>query len=100
MPQCKYKPLFARVLIEREVKQKSSGGIIIPDAQRHAKLTGKIIAVGPTVDETIKPGMQVVFGAHAGKWLDASYDMTTNTKDDAPYFICQDEDLLLEVTGG
>lgn len=100
MPQCKYKPLFGRVLIEREIKEKTAGGIINPYAQRHAKLTGKVIAVGPTADETIKPGMQVVFGAHAGKWLDASYDMTSNPKDDAPYFICQDEDILLEVTGG
>lgn len=100
MADCKYRPLFGRVLIEREIKQKTSGGIILPDAQRHAKLTGKVIAVGPTVDETIKPGMQVVFGAHAGKWLDASYDMTANAKDDAPYFICQDEDLLLQVLGG
>lgn len=100
MPQCKYRPLFGRVLIEREVKQKSAGGIIIPDAQRHAKLTGKIVAVGSEVHDSIKVGMQVVFGAHAGKWLDASYDMTSNAKDDAPFFICQDEDLLLEVVGG
>lgn len=100
MADCKYKPLFARVLIEREIKQKSAGGILLPDAQRHAKLTGKVIAVGPTADESIKTGMQVVFGAHAGKWLDASYDMTTNSKDDAPYFICTDEDILLEVVGG
>lgn len=100
MAECKYRPLFGRVLIERPIKEISDGGIIIPNAQRHAKLTGKVVAIGPTVDESIKPGMQVVFGAHAGKWLDASYDMTANAKDDAPYFICQDEDILLEVMGG
>lgn len=97
MAEAKYRPLFARVLIKREVQEKSAGGIILPDAKRHAKLTGKVVAVGPTTDESIQPGMQVVFGAHAGKWLDASYDMTTNAKDDAPYFICQDEDILLVV---
>lgn len=88
----KYKPLFSRVLIQRELKEKTAGGIIIPDAKRHAKLEGKVIAVGPEVD-AVKEGDVVMFGRHAGAWLDASYT-GANENDDGTLFICQDEDIL------
>lgn len=85
----KYKPLFARVLIEREVIEQTTSGIILPNAKKHSKSTGTVIAVGPTV-EGVKVGDKVVFGRHAGAWLDQS----SQDKDDGTLFICQDEDIL------
>lgn len=106
----RYRPLFGRVLIERSVTKITKGGIIIPDDQqkRHATAKGKIVALGDTagwtrtysetgeekITQTIKIGDEVIFGRHAGAWLDLTYAATENKNDDAPYFLCQDEDLL------
>lgn len=102
MKKQKFKPLFGRVLIEREVKDKSAGGVILPDAKRHARCEGKIIAIGPTVDENIKIGQHVIFGKHAGAWLDNTYSLAktmngqvgVKDNEDGTLFICQDEDIL------
>lgn len=113
MPQHKYRPLLGRVLIEREIKEKSAGGIIIPDAKRHAASTGKILAIGETAGFTktfdddgnekvirvIKVGDEVIFGKHAGTWLDKTYSHTTK-EDDATFFLVQDEDILAVVNEG
>ena len=85
-----YEPLFARVLLEREKKEVTTGGIIIPEqAQtKHAPEYGRVVAMGPTVDESIKSlmGKTVYFAKFAGAWI------KVEGKD---YFICQDEDILL-----
>lgn len=99
-----YKPLFARVLIEREI-QTQQGGVLIPEtiAKRHARCEGIVIAVGPTADESVKIGSHVVFGRHAGTWLDATYAPVRGSdgkpfgiadKDDGTLFLCLDEDIL------
>lgn len=89
-----YKPVFARVLIKREVLKKS-GSIIIPEAQqkRHAKTEGVIVALGETASETLKIGQKVLFGIHAGVWLDASAGIK-GENDDGTLFMCADEDIL------
>lgn len=105
----KYHPIFGRVLLERKTLSKV-GSIIIPEDQRkrQAVCKGKIVALGetagwtttyddagnPKIVRSIKVGDTVSFGRHAGTWLDASYGMAANDKDDAPYFLCLDEDLL------
>lgn len=105
MADSTYTPLFARVLIRREVKEKSAGGIIIPNAQRHAKHEGVVVAKGETASESITVGDRVIFGKHAGAWLDSTYSDIKDTarggikvgekeNDDGTLFICQDEDLL------
>lgn len=110
----KYRPLFGRVLLERKTLSKV-GSIIIPEDQRkrQAVCKGKVIALGETAGWTrsydedgvehtvraIKVGDMVSFGRHAGTWLDASYGVSSNDKDDAPYFLCQDEDLLAVIEG-
>lgn len=86
-----YKPIFARVLIEREIKNKSSGGIIIPNAKRHAKCEGKIIALGETASSILEVGQKVRFGIHAGTWLDGTIN---KEEEDGTLFMCQDEDIL------
>jgi co-chaperonin GroES (HSP10) len=85
----KYKPVFARVLIERELKKSSS--IIIPDgaAKRNAPSSGVIVALGETASQTLQVGQKVLFGKHAGAWLDP-----TKEGDDGTLYICQDEDIL------
>lgn len=103
-----YAPLFARVLIKREV-QTESGGVLIPEtiAKRHARCEGIVIAKGPTADESIEIGKRVIFGRHAGTWLDATYAPVRNPqtgqpfgitdKDDGTLFLCADEDILAVV---
>jgi co-chaperonin GroES (HSP10) len=100
----KYEPKFGRVLIKREVQEKTKGGIILPDAakKRHAACRGVIVALGETagwtetyIDGELKPvqtlsvGDNVIFGRHAGAWLDGDEE-----KDDGTLFICQDQDIL------
>lgn len=102
MKKVSYKPLFGRVLIEREVTS-NSGGVIIPEtiAKRHARCEGKVIAIGPTA-EGVKIGDHVIFGKHAGAWLDNTYSLAkapngqvgVKDNEDGTLFICQDEDLL------
>lgn len=113
--QEKYRPLFGRVLIEREVLKKV-GSIIIPldQQKRQAICKGKIVALGETAGWTnsydadgtqkiictIKVGDIVSFGRHAGTWMDNSYGVAENKDDDAPYFLCQDQDLLAIIEQG
>lgn len=97
-------PKFGRVLIKREVKTQSKGGVIIPDsaAKRNAPCEGVIVSMGETAgwvevyeNDNLKPqkifksGDRVLFGRHAGAWLDA-----TEGNDDGTLFICQDADIL------
>ena len=88
MAQIPFQPLFARVLLEREDKEKI-GSIIIPESakSRYSPAEGRIVAVGHTVDESIKEliGKVVMFAKFAGDWLEI---------DGRKYFICQDEDVL------
>lgn len=110
-----YRPLFGRVLLERKTLKKV-GSIIIPESEskRQAVCKGKVIALGETAGWTrvfnefgeekmvrsVNVGDEVSFGRHAGTWLDSSYGVADNTKDDAPYFLCQDEDLLAVIEKG
>lgn len=110
MSATSYRPLMGRVLIQREVTKKTAGGIILPDSaqKRHAKCQGKIVALGETAGFTkiydtdgsesitriLKVGDEVIFGRHAGVWLDASYGAKGEENDDGTMFLCMDEDIL------
>jgi len=109
-PELRIEPKFGRVLIKREVRTKTAGGIIIPDtaAKRNAALEGVIVALGETAGwtdgydpdsnvipiQTLHIGDKVIFGRHAGAWL----DMTDEAKDDGSLYICQDQDILAVIT--
>lgn len=108
----KYQPKFGRILIKREVQEKI-GSIYIPDAQqkRHAACEGVIIALGETAGFTdtyyedadgslqlktvrcFQAGQRVLFGRHAGAWLDSTQGVK-GENDDGTLFICQDQDIL------
>lgn len=110
----KYRPIYGRVLIEREILKKV-GSIIIPDSEqkRQAICKGKIVALGETAGWTktyndkgteqavraLNVGDMVSFGRHAGVWLDGSYGVAANKDDDAPFFLCQDDDILAVIEG-
>lgn len=93
MSECKYTPLFGRVIIKREIHAKK-GSILIPEgiAKRHARTEGVVVRIGDQV-EGVKPGDKVIFGKHAGAWLDSTYSQT-GENDDGTLFMCQDEDIL------
>lgn len=102
-----YLPKFGRVLIKREIKEKI-GSIILPDAKRHARCEGVIVALGETAGwadvpgqgnvQTMKVGDHVIFGRHSGAWLDATYARDSEN-DDGTLFICQDADILCIIEG-
>jgi len=84
----KVKPMDDRVLIEQvEEKEKTSGGIIIPDSAKEKPTTGKVIAVGTDEDlqEKIKVGDTVIYGKYGGE------EISVDGKD---YKIIQRADIL------
>lgn len=107
MASISYEPKFGRVLIKREIHDKTKGGIIIPNAKRHASCEGIIVALGETAGwtetydehkdrvpvQTLHVGKRVIFGRHSGAWLDATYTGDKDN-DDGTLFICQDADIL------
>ena len=72
--------------------------IIIPDeaGKRNAPAKGVIVAVGDSVDSSIEVGMTVVYGRHAGTWLNADGTVSA-TEEDAEFYVIQDEDVIAEV---
>ena len=71
----KFRPLHDRVLIRRlEDKEKTPGGIIIPDTAKEKPMRGEIVAAGPgarSEDGTLHPldvkvGDRVLFGKWSG----------------------------------
>ena len=86
----KLRPLFDRVLIQRE--QLKTTGIIVPDSakKRNAPHRGIVTAIGPSCehDPPIKVGDRVMFGMHSGAEIDA---------DGIETYIVAGKDLLLVI---
>lgn len=60
------KPLHDRVIIKRlPEEEKTSGGIIIPDAAKEKPMGGEVLAAGPEC-ATIKGGEAILFAKYAG----------------------------------
>lgn len=89
-------PLFARVLLHREKREKI-GTIILPENQqkRLSSLKCKVVAKGPGADESIEVGSEVLLGRFAGDWINE--DGEPGEPDVAEYYIAQDEDILAVV---
>jgi len=69
------RPLHDRILIERvEEKEKTTGGIIIPDTAKEKPMQGKVIAVGKgkvtengqVIAPDVKEGDRILFTKYAG----------------------------------
>jgi chaperonin GroES len=72
----KFRPLHDRVIVKRvEEEEKTSGGIIIPDAAKEKPQQGKIIAVGKgkilengkVSPLAVKKGDRILFGKYSGQ---------------------------------
>ena len=72
----KLRPLQDRVIVKRvEEEDKTSGGIIIPDAAKEKPQQGKVIAVGKgkilengkVSPLAVKKGNRILFGKYAGQ---------------------------------
>jgi chaperonin GroES len=70
-----FRPLHDRVLVRRiDAKEKSAGGIIVPDTAKEKPQEGEIVAVGPgarneqgqLVPPEVKAGDRVLFGKWSG----------------------------------
>jgi chaperonin GroES len=90
----KIKPISDRVIVAGiEEKEKTTGGIIIPDTAREKPREGKVIAVGPGKwDETgkripmeLKKDDHVLFGKYAGNEIKI---------DGVDYLIMREDDVL------
>ncbi|MFO7459175.1 MAG: co-chaperone GroES [Desulfatiglandales bacterium] len=90
----KVRPLNDRVLVVRvEEKEKTSGGIIIPDTAKEKPQEGKIIAVGPgkwdengkRIPLEVKKDNRVLFGKYAGNEI---------TIDGVEHLIMSEDDIL------
>jgi chaperonin GroES len=90
----KCRPLHDRVIVKRvEEEEKTSGGIIIPDAAKEKPQQGKVIAVGKgkilengkVSPLAVKKGDRILFGKYAG----------TDIKiDDEEHLIMREDDIL------
>jgi chaperonin GroES len=90
----KFRPLHDRVIVKRvEEEDKTSGGIIIPDAAKEKPQQGKVLAVGKgkilengkVSPLAVKKGDRILFGKYAG----------TDIKiDDEEHLIMREDDIL------
>jgi len=88
------RPLGDRVLIKAlEAKEKSKGGIVLPDTAKEKPQEGRVIAVGKgKVSEEgkatpleVKKGDKILYGKYSG---------TEITVDDEEYIILREDDIL------
>jgi chaperonin GroES len=90
----KIRPLNDRVLVVRiEEKEKTSGGIIIPDTAKEKPQEGKVIAVGPgkwdengnRIPLDVKKDDRVIFGKYTGNEI---------TIEGVEHLIMREDDIL------
>jgi len=90
----KFKPLHDRVAVRRlKEKERTSGGIIIPDSVKEKPMQGEIVAVGNgSRDENgkilpldVKVGDRVLFGKWSG---------TEVTVDEEEFLIMKESDIM------
>ncbi len=90
----KTKPLGEKILVKRfEAEEKTSGGILLPDAAKEKPKEGKIIALGDgkLLDSgerakfQVKKGDKVVFTSYAGTEIDI---------DGEEYLLMSEDDIL------
>jgi chaperonin GroES len=90
----KIKPLADRVVVKPSgEKERTKGGIVLPDTAKEKPQEGEIVAVGPgkksddgkTIPLSVKVGDKVLYGKYSG---------TEITIDDEEYLIIREDDVL------
>lgn len=93
----KLRPLDDRIVVKRlEAEEKTSGGIILPDAAKEKPQKGEVIAVGPgklldsgtRATPDVQPGDSVLFGKYSG---------TEVKVDGQEYLIMRENDILAKL---
>ena len=93
----KIKPMYDRIMVQvLEAKDKTKGGIVLPDSAKEKPQEAKVVAVGEgrvseegkTVSLKVKTGDIILFGKYSG---------TEITIDDKEYLILKEEDVLAVV---
>ena len=96
----KVRPLNDRVLVVRiEEKEKTAGGIIIPDTAKEKPQEGKVVAVGPgkwdengkRIPLAVKKDDRVLFGKYAGNEINV---------DGVEHLMMSEDDILAIVVKG
>lgn len=87
-------PLSDRVVVEvLEAKEKTKGGLVVPDTAKEKPQEGKVISVGKgrisnegkQITPEVKTGDKILFGKYSG---------TEITIDEKEYLIIKEEDIL------
>jgi len=90
----KVQPLGDRIVVEvLEAKEKTKGGIVLPDSAKEKPQEAKVVAIGKgrvseegkVVPPQVKVGEKILFGKYSG---------TEITVDDKEYLILKEEDVL------
>ena len=80
------KPIGNRVLVEiKALEEKTSGGIVIPQAAQEKTQEGIVIAIGDSDEIKVKAGDIVIYDKYAGT------EIKVNDKD---YLLIKAEDIL------
>jgi chaperonin GroES len=90
----KIRPLNDKILVQRiEAKEKTAGGIVLPDKAKEKPKRGTVVAVGPgkILDDgrlqklEVKKGQEVLFASYAGTEVKIK---------STEYLIMQESDIL------
>jgi len=80
------KPLGDRVLVEiKGSEEKTSGGIVIPQAAQEKTQEGIVVSVGDSPDIKVKKGSKVIYDKYAGTQIKIS---------NKEHLIIKNEDIL------
>ena len=94
----KIKPIGDKIVLKRlKPREKSPGGIIIPDAAREKPQEGRVVAVGPgrpakkgkREAPSVNKGDRVLFASYAGTDVDVG---------DEEFVILEEEDIIGVIT--
>ncbi|MCH88337.1 GroES chaperonin, partial [Trifolium medium] len=95
------KPLGDRVLLKiKEAEEKTQGGILLPSNAQTKPQGGEVVAVGEgktpgknQVENSVKPGAQVVYSKYAGTEVDFNGEKHLILKDDDIVGILETDDI-------
>jgi len=92
------KPLGQRLVVQRYKRDKTQGGIIIPETKKARSLIGRVISAGEECCK-VKPGDIIYYGNYSGTEIDVSepgYDDTLIMNEEDVLGIALPENLAAE----
>jgi chaperonin GroES len=86
-------PLYSRIIVEADYKDKTVSGLLIPKSARRGSMDGhrgKIVSIGDEVTD-VKVGEHIIYGQYSGTKFNLG-----NSEDDK-YLIMNEEDVLCKI---